>query len=114
MLYTYNDIKELLSKSAAKVLADETNFGKFAANTETMIIDKCGTFTTAPDWMQQPYAWILEYLASVKLEATSPEYNSRITKNYDNAMKTLAQHAGGSTSTTPAKVGTMGGLYENE
>jgi hypothetical protein len=115
MLYEYSAIENFLSATGKTALKDSTVYATFAAATETVIVEKCGAMTEAPAWLIMPYVWILEYLASGKMAGgSSPDFFTRLTTNYNNALKILVSHPKKPCSALSSNIGEMEGLYTDE
>jgi hypothetical protein len=113
MLYEYSTVENLLTAQGKTVLKDSATYATFATAAENIVAEKCGTLSTAPTWLTMPYVWILEYLASAKYSGITQELFTRLSTNYNSALKILSAHPPRRAEGT-ASIGEMEGLYTDE
>lgn len=114
MLYLYDDIKELLSKTAQTSLAVDTRYIDIAEAVTDFIIAKTG-YTSSEllslGWSKSAFVFLLEYFVYNRAENITTEFQNKADTHYKNAMALLDANQ---KSVTTSKLGSMEGLYDQE
>lgn len=110
-MYTYIEIKDNLSSATAKLLSDADIFANFVKAAESIINSILGN-TTKTDATLQPFIWIIEYLASIRLSGLSETTMAYNKDNYELAKTLLIEQ--NTTAKLGSKLGTIDVPYSNE
>ncbi|MHC1736879.1 MAG: hypothetical protein AB9882_02575 [Ignavibacteriaceae bacterium] len=110
-MYSYNEVKDLLSPAASKLLNDSAIFERFCAAAESVVKAAIGNVTKT-DATLQPFAWIMEYLCGQKMGGASESKLEYDKNNYDSAISLLKEQ--NSSRNSGSKIGTMDIPYSNE
>ncbi|HPO54543.1 MAG TPA: hypothetical protein PKY46_00955 [Ignavibacteriaceae bacterium] len=110
-MYTYDEIKDLLSPAASKLLNDSDVYSRFCAATESVVLAAIGN-NTKTDATLQPFAWIMEYLCGQRMGGASESKLQYDKNNYDSAIMLLKEQ--NSSRNAGGQTGTMDVPYRNE
>lgn len=96
-LATYDDVKDLLPAALRKPLERAAVFARYELSAAIMVRDATGIVipedeADAPDWVRQPMAWIIAYVASELFQSKSPELVQSLRDNYNAALSLLKSH----------------------
>jgi hypothetical protein len=118
---TYEGVKQLIPAIIRKKLDSVNVFEQYESAAAIIIRDETGVAVPAsaddaPDWVTQPAAWIIAYLALSAIEGAMPEQLIQSVQNqYKEALRLLKQHLEAAPRTAAAAaIGTIDGLYLNE
>lgn len=115
-MYTFTEIEDMLSTNIKQVCSDPDTYDIFKNQASYLFRDFAGVdiaAETPPDWTKQPFAWLIEYLASNRLSAITDEYRRKIEKQYGQAFRIMDKHSreGQSPNNFTPGTGNMGEVY---
>ncbi|MCS7054449.1 MAG: hypothetical protein NZM09_12070 [Ignavibacterium sp.] len=105
-MFTKEQINNLLSRQAKTYFDTYPNtYEDFAEQAKQIIINIVAIdLTDIPDWVKQPFVWILDYLLQSQFTGQSQEILDLTEKHYKEALKILSDKKSNSDKASNAKV----------
>ncbi|GMU99367.1 MAG: hypothetical protein AMXMBFR51_21020 [Ignavibacteriota bacterium] len=87
-MFTLEEIQNLLSRQAFSLLSTDNNlYNEFARQVTEIIKSKVSfDLNQPPQWLIQPFVWILEYLLLTKFSGQSAETIQMVKDRFDKAI----------------------------
>lgn len=113
-MFAYEDIVDLLSPQAKNSLSNLPTYEVFSEQTAQLIKEYTNVDINPtdikPEWAKMPFVFIIEFLLNNKLNAQSPEQQTKVDANYKAALEILKNHRV-TTVLTNTNVGIIGDTY---
>lgn len=93
-MFSYVQIEPLLSKQVAQLLITNSSLYEMISRQAKEIIKSKVSFddTNPPDYLKQPFVWIIDYLLLLKFSGQSQDIILMIKDRYEQALKLLENY----------------------